>query len=157
MRAEELMIGDLVRIGELNKYSGNVGKIKSLQSHKKDDGAYFLVFVSGDKGCVSTEVFNEDIEPIPLTPEILEKNGFEEDFYSIITANGFERLPEYKYKNMKEARDIRRNLIRVAYSNTEGGVYDIQAGIGSHIFSLKYVHELQHALRIMKIDKEIVI
>ena len=147
--AKSLMIGDWV----YNKHHGKNIRLTPYDffTHTHNE------FGEQELAPFANPTIGRDLEPIQLTKEILEKNGFEEDFYSIITANGFERLPEYKYKNMKEARDIRRNLIRVAYSNTEGGVYDIQAGIGSHIFSLKYVHELQHALRIMKIDKEIVI
>ena len=99
----------------------------------------------------------EIVTPIPLTAEILEKNGFERSYSSILTADGYKKLPQYKYKNMVQVQDICRNLIKISYSDLEGGVYDIQCGIGSHIYDLKYVHQLQHALRLCGIDKDIVL
>ena len=75
-------------------------------------------------------VSGRDLEPIPLTPEILEKNGFSENY---------------------RAHDL-------SYAQSCGDV------IGIHIYGtnglmeemyFKYVHELQHALRLCGIEKEI--
>jgi hypothetical protein len=101
----------------------------------------------------TTEDYN--IFPIPLTPEILEKNGFEKSYFSILTADGYKKLPQYKYKNTAQVQDICRNLITISYSDLEGDVYDIQCGMGSHIYDLKYVHQFQHALRLCGINKTI--
>ena len=137
MEANELMIGDYLR----TRFSKKIIRVKEIK-----------------QSCIYTEdngyEYNE-IEPIPLTPKILEKNGFEKSYSNILTADGYKKLPQYKYKNMAQVQDICRNLITISYSDLEGGVYDIQCGIGSHIYDLKYVHQLQHALRLCGIKKEI--
>lgn len=73
------------------------------------------------------------IEPIPLTPEILEKNGiiktYEDDEYAVYKGEGF-NVTEY-YTELWEF-SARRN--RIIFKN---------------------VHQLQHALRLAGIEKEI--
>ena len=142
MKANELMIGDYISV----KLSGMLIKVAAVH-HKK--AAYHAVV---------NKLFwvrESLLEPIPLTLEILEKNGFEKSYSSILTADGYKKLPQYKYKNMTQVQDICRNLITISYSDLEGGVYDIQCGISSHIYDLKYVHQLQHALRLCGINKNI--
>lgn len=101
-------------------------------------------------------VHQSEIQPIPITPEILEKNGFEKSYSSILTADGYKKLPVYRYKNIQQAQSIRHNLIKVCVS-LDGSKYDVEFGIGSHIFDLEYVHEFQHALRLCEIGKEIIL
>ena len=142
MKANDLMLGDYISV----KPSGLPIKVAAVH-HKKV--AYHAVINK------LSWVRESLLEPIPLTQEILEKNGFEKSYSSILTADGYKKLPQYKYKNMIQVQDICRNLITISYSDLEGGVYDIQCGIGSHIYDLKYVHQLQHALRLCGIKKEI--
>lgn len=142
MKASDLMIGDYISV----KPSGMPIKVAAVH-HKKV--AYHAVV---------NKLFwvrESLLEPIPLTLEILEKNGFEKSYSSILTADGYKKLPQYKYKNTTQVQDICRNLITISYSDLEGGVYNIQCGIGSHIYDLKYVHQLQHALRLCGINKNI--
>lgn len=73
----------------------------------------------------------ENLEPIPLTPEILEKNGLEWNGELWVTDN-FLIENGYDYKN------------RFWWSI-----------FNSPIFPINSVHELQHALRLFGIDKEI--
>ncbi len=147
MKARELQIGDLLYYkGKFNAFPFKVESItkKKVGYHAEpnEHRMYYLRL--------------SDCEPIPLTPEILENNGFKEGYSYILTADGYKKLPQYKYKNMTQVQDICRNLITISYSDLEGGVYDIQCGIDSHIYDLKYVHQLQHALRLCGIKKEIV-
>ena len=137
MEAKEVMVGDYVR----TIFSQKIVKVKEIR--------WSCIYIE-DNGYE----YNE-IEPIPLTTEILEKNGFEKSYSSILTADGYKKLPQYKYKNTAQVQDICRNLITISYSDLEGDVYDIQCGMGSHIYDLKYVHQLQHALRLCGIEKEI--
>ena len=70
------------------------------------------------------------LEPIPLTNEILEKNGIAESiidgvFYESISGRSITRQDDFYYMD---------------------GIIAVE---------LRYVHELQHALRLLKIDKEI--
>ena len=82
----------------------------------------------------------DEIHPIPLTPEILEKNGFKKD----------EKLEEMYYWNW----GIGNNC--VSYDK-ETGIVRIFHVFGHLVFvlPLSYVHELQHALRLCGIEKEI--
>lgn len=76
-------------------------------------------------------------QPIPLTPEILEKNGLANDYYG---------------SYFKEDEHM---LLEI--SSSEDG---ISWTINFHeygILKLEYVHGLQHALRLCRIDKEIVV
>lgn len=74
LTCRDLMVGDNVKIKEPNKYAGAIGTIRSLSS---SEGAYFSIYINDPNfGTFVTEVFCEDIEPIPLTVEALEKNGF---------------------------------------------------------------------------------
>lgn len=75
-----------------------------------------------------------DCEPIPLTPEILEKNGihrtYEDDKYAIFRGDG---------------------LWAVKYSD---GDWELSTPPVCRV-DIKYVHQLQHALRLAGVDKEI--
>ena len=72
----------------------------------------------------------EEYEPIPLTPDILEKNGF-----------------------VKAWNTYRHSLKKwlVLYKKEFG----LSLHIGEAEFRLDYVHELQHIMRLCGIDKEI--
>lgn len=70
--------------------------------------------------------------PIPLTPEILEKNGF-------------------KYIN-EEPFFVGWEQYGMVLDKRAGGGFSVSILIATPI---DYVHELQHLLRLLKIDKEI--
>jgi hypothetical protein len=59
-----------LRIGNWITYFGNYGRIESI----KKDGCVYLVYGKLEQGNFGNVI--EAIEPIPLTPEILEKCGF---------------------------------------------------------------------------------
>lgn len=76
----------------------------------------------------------DDISPLPIVPEILEKNGihrtYEDDNYAIFKGDG---------------------LWAVKYSD---GDWELSTPPVCRV-DIKYVHQLQHALRLAGIDKEI--
>lgn len=87
-----------------------------------------------------------EIEPIPLTAEILEKNGFvykeaektcATDAFHLWWLDG----SIFTLDDDSWWRQIKDGKLRVKF----GG------------FPLKYVHELQHALRLCNIEKEIIV
>ena len=79
--------------------------------------------------------------PIPITPEILEKNGFVKQAYDgwLISENNGRRLIEYR-------TDYFDGLLRINYDEEPFSKLTIK---------VKYFHELQHALRLCGINKEI--
>jgi hypothetical protein len=114
MKAEELMIGDWVFIKDYPMI------VQPMQV-KKEHFVRSLV----------------EFEPIPLTPEILKKNGLANDPYGC-------HFEEDEYMSLE-------------ISVEEEGIYWTINYNEYGILKLKYVHELQHALKLCRIDKEIVV
>ena len=122
MKAKDLMIGDWVNIA-VEEYN-NPTRIREIGS--------FWVKVIKDE----MEYSNILVTPIPLTPEILEKNGFVRS----------EVFVEWKY----EYEDI--------YMLWKPFPWLSVLSDGSELkFPCEYVHQLQHALRLCGIEKEIVL
>jgi len=80
-------------------------------------------------------------EPIPITPEILEKNGFEKLGYPgwIIHTHEYTILWRNDYPN----------VLKIESYTSKYGSFDR--------FNVNYVHELQHALQLCRISKEIIL
>lgn len=139
MKANELMVGDYVN------YRGQIIKVTSLY----DKGGSNEVGWSDKE---SVWVNGRCIEPIPLTPEILEKNGFNilRDAYGMSD-------PFWSYSNRSVLVDItiiRTNNVKVidwfnVKISTRKDIKQIS------FCGVKYVHQLQHALRLCGIEKEI--
>lgn len=130
MKANELMTGDWVLVN---------GTPMQIQAVDAIDGE----IMAGDElyCLIEDRVHSEDkIEPVPLTAEILEKNGFVEQEYGWRKLNAANWCININIFNGKE---------RYALS-----VLGINAQVTLHGY---YVHELQHASRLCKIDKEITI
>lgn len=125
MKTNELKATDLM-VGDWLMFNGKPCQVKGLHN---DD----TVTLTGYRSMY----YLIDAEPIPLTPEILEKNGLVSDF-----------LGGYFDEDEQMMLEI---------SSTEEGVYWTINYHEYDILKLKYVHELQHALRLCKIEKEIVI
>jgi hypothetical protein len=77
----------------------------------------------------------DDVQPIPLTPEILEKNGMILSLYG----NFFPEDEHYELEISVVGGRI--------FWTINGHEYDIMC--------LRFVHQLQHALSLCGIDKEI--
>lgn len=93
--------------------------------------------------------WSDNIKPIPLTPEILEKNGFIQD-----TNYSFRFFSPKVYKTIDIGVDFTIKGFTFWYSDA----INISCGNGSKINRLPcFVHELQHALKLCKIYKEIVV
>ena len=136
IRVDELMIGDWMLI------NGNPMQIEAIDSIDDE------IVANGDLYClVEDRVHSEDkCKPIPITPEILEKNGFErEDWIDnkgrFVSADG--RLILQNDENFI-------NSLNTWYIHIDNEDFET---IGS--CELTYVHQLQHALRLFGIDKQI--
>lgn len=128
MKAEELMIGDWVQDS-----SGAKFKIIYIEYH-----------------CTRVEFKGEEliipcfeqanIKPIPLTPEILVNNGF-----VYITSQGIYEFCTDDYRILWPTDD--KNTLAI-------NSYFAKYGILTKS-DIDYVHQLQHALRLCGINKEI--
>ena len=92
----------------------------------------------------------ENIEPILLTPDILTKNGFEHKHNH---NEGWLSLEEYPNWSVDIKAD--ETPYRLIADNSTG-VADIHDGIFVNK-RINHVHELQHALRLCNIEKEIIL
>lgn len=127
LSCKDLMVGDWVT-GK--KWRENPFKLTRIN----DNGKYYYGITSD--GTQVGPFLLEEIEPIPLTPEILEKNGFE-FFIDTWYLQTEERKPIHiRFMDGFIAISINCNIIPMR---------------------LKYVHQLQHALRNCEIEKEIVL
>lgn len=154
MKANELMIGDWVYYSYPNQF---VTKVIDVCSHGEEP---FIKCQRDPKDKLYVPDKFEDfhvgiLRPIPLTHEILEKNGFtkydvghnvcgwaildDDHLHSSIpftlTDNDFDtEQGEYKWGPVEDDRE--ESFVR-------------------EIGRINYVHELQHALKLCKIEKEI--
>lgn len=146
MKANELMINDWVAIDEPDKYAGAIGQILSLFFHKEDEGAYFNVFIQGTYGFLIREICNIDLRPIPLTIEILEKNGW---VCEECDGTYFLEIEIPMAGDGIECQNVRY------FPKTN--LFVINTCLGTTKVVLKYVHKLQHVLRDVEFHKEIVL
>lgn len=127
IKVEDLMVGNLVKvIGTESVFTD--GEICSVESVDRIYGVASLKGIDwGVEECGFLKNSRE-IDPIPLTPEILERNGFEMREDTVVYA---------------------KNRIALKPSDDEKGY---QVGLGSlrlfyvKVSVIKYVHELQNIL-----------
>ena len=95
-----------------------------------------------------SDIYNENLLPIPLTAEILEKNGW------LSPRAGIDRDTWWwtnKVDTAIEASEFQGEWQLTIIEQREIQ-YNYRLGLG-----LKYVHQLQHALRLAGVEKEIVL
>lgn len=137
MKAKELMIGDWVI------YRGEPTIVYEIDEYYKrintEPDGYDSI------KCIDTS----EIEPIPITPEILEKNGWKVK-KSFVQHGNFGDGPLMLWHT--EGNKILRNFTH------ELEISDLSTDKGFRVrIECNYVHELQHALRLCGIEKEIVL
>ena len=132
MKAEDLMIGDLVLYNETHQQILEISGI--------DDEVYLET---------DELVHQSEIQPIPLTPEVLEKNGF-------LANKQVYPYPYYEY----EVKEIK---VKVGFAFPQGNrtsykepwvCVDTECVYIEHLPCM-FVHQLQHVLRLCGIEKEI--
>lgn len=98
-----------------------------------------------------------NLKPIPLTAEILEKNGFHKQKWNdlvteFVFAKDLNQSPQTVIQFTFYSKEIEgvRSLLKMWTKSKFGhGQNDV------HLCGIYYVHELQHALRLCGIDKTI--
>lgn len=131
MKTTELMIGDYITIAEsLNDERGPlIFQVVALNC--SGEGAA-LMLLKGQKACDEMEI-DDEWSGIPITPAILEENGFGEQI--------FERMSVWSILGFS----IELNFSTWKYYWANGDV------------EISSVHELQHCLKLCGIEKEIVL
>lgn len=136
MKANELMIGDWVW------YDNQPHQIRQLGvfGENRDGDSYPAVCVGKPNG-IGLMLERNEIDPIPLTPKILEKNGFtlkeeEKGMYGVAIA------PYY----------TRDDVPFEVFCDGEPFAIWFKDPV-----NIKYVHQLQHAIRLCGIEKEIIL
>lgn len=164
MKSEELMVGDWVnyRPGWINEETGEpeyecgVGFPVKLTCIYDGLAQYDDILPDGTINTI--EVADYELSGIPITQEFLEKNGFR-----FFTADRICRTDRY-FWDAEGTRD--GALVEITFYNPDvHGVKVLtkihtqsshESGINSvHSCDIESVHELQHALRLCKIDKTI--
>jgi hypothetical protein len=130
MKAEELMIGDWVRM------------------HYPFD---MDIDMRPERINVLTKGVDIDCEAIPLTSEILEKNGWKD-----ISDHTLKGCETFKLHYEQRSFDFYITIKLRDYFKLES--YDDRFYTLCEMeFGCRFVHQLQHALRLCGIDKEIVL
>lgn len=135
MKATDLMIGDWV-MSLREDHSGEYCQVIDISHHD-------TVLLEYHRTNYYTNI--EHIKPISITEEVLKKNGFmeiEEGYYKW-DSHGDDEESEVHYEVVRVYLDskITANVKSLNICEFNGIV--------------NYVHELQHALRLCEIDKEI--
>ena len=134
MKVNELMIGDWV----LTLDSTHKEKVFT-QVDAIEEGKHSILVT---RGCSNWFVDIDWIEPIPLTPEILEKNGFINDKGIFVYEDETKVVTFFSKEN-------NRPYCNYPFINIDCGCVTLNE------LPIEYVHELQHALRLCRIKKKI--
>jgi len=132
LRAEDLAVGDWVKTVSSKKESYQ--RVKVIYSSMV--APYIITTGTEEKWFLS------EIEPIPLTPEILKKNGFSGEGYNMGII-GFHTDPIPEVKDGYEVFIWKDMCLEIKHGFTHLKRYTF------------YVHELQHALKLCGINLEI--
>ena len=137
MKPEDIQIGDLLTFEEcLNDEAYPVIKVTGILQDS--------FFARIDDAKADDELDYEGVVGIPLTAGILEKNGFgyiEKD----------DNLTHFYLGESYYCKDMELHI-----GTNNKGVYWINY-LNNSIYYIYHVHQLQHALRLCGIEKEIVI
>lgn len=136
LRIQDLSIGDWVQAKQAKVDYDDPDltppmKIVAIDNREPKQAYVDLAF---DDGVVVHSAFVEDLRPVLITPEILEKNGVPHIINDVWAYD-----EDYQLSWFENGRTILTN-----YSNMQ---------VVS--FFAKYIHQLQHALRLVGLDKEI--
>ena len=133
MKTTELMIGDLVLV------LGELGKVIEIREHS--------VLLQGRNFYFG----EEDIEPIPLTVEILEKNGCRKWTWHNYP---HENVVTYAIGDGFQVEVTKKHGFWLVDNCSDSGDYGYES---NWIADVNYVHKLQHLIRDLEIEKEIII
>ena len=142
IKAEDLRIGDLVKVCCDCEFPKDtvciVSEIGTVDVFIRRKGCFGLIPLSGndDNG---QEVWDDDIEGIPLTPEILELNGWDKRTFKV----RFQKSLRERYVYTLPSTDL---SIEYCPYYSQANERFTMYGDCFKIKHIQYVHELQHIL-----------
>ena len=150
MKANELMIGDWVHVEAHRGFNAQNVKVETIPDNDGDYkyghhyGHIGTWLDGGDNDFRDVEA--KHLQPIPLTPEILEKNGFRVVFEGEFHVCYFQDIGRFHVEIKVDKVGIFQKL----------SIWD---GFGNKvtIIECRFVHQLQHALRLCGINHEIIL
>lgn len=166
IKAEDLRIGDLVKVSKIGCMvpKGTMCKVVAIDSENFFEemnlkGCATLIELEVNHCSISFGIWCEDISPIPLTPEILEKNGWnKKTFYEKLSKSLRER---FGYTSPNTVSVMERycytlpntvlSIDYVPYRTQESERFSVY-GDCFMIKHIVYVHELQHILWALGLD-----
>lgn len=156
MEAKDLMIGCLFRVKkDASLPNGTIVIIKGIDT----DNRFPERHLTGSATCLpigneygfTYGVWVEYLEPIPIIPEILEKNEFKRDplwHHCDKDLDNYSISVQLGYANRIEYIEIKEKCKDNFVPSKRTKLYF------THI---KYVHQLQQAMRLLGIEKEIIL
>ena len=139
IKAEDLRIGDIVIVNEnCSLEQGTIGKVSEVRStplYKENEGSIGLKPISNDRW--PWGVLCRNIDPIPLTPEILKKNGLKED----VVGEYYTKPLDNETHPLKRYLSVERKSDNWAVFIKYRRLYDTAL-----LRKIQHVHELQHIL-----------
>ena len=118
---------------DIVKYNDKIMVIKEPR-----DGSHFDLFCP-QEGSVYCLVDVEEIKPIPITVEILEKNGWKKEMYH----------------DWRQYIPLERTLLYLSKGVNIDGAFTVCVGLEmSHIACISFVHQLQHLFFGLNINYE---
>lgn len=159
MKANELMIGDWVNIyvfpnenpQKEDLFPARINTIMTPLPSEGDQENIECIFktIDGETGCASRPV--DTCQPIPLTPDILEKNGFHyTNSHTLMGADTYVLHLDQRGFDLKVTIKLNDYFALDSYDDRVYRLAEISIGKW-------YVHNLQHTLKLCGIDKEIVL
>lgn len=142
MKVNELQISDFVL------YNDNICIVDEIRV----DNTVVLTALNTDVTSIDgDQVSVDEIKPIPFTAEILEKNGFIGGEYKSYTGYVW-YLEEKGFRKIWFIMSCEKSILCGEKIKANGSIGD-----NFSIPNIKFVHELQHALRLCNIEKEIIV
>jgi hypothetical protein len=132
MEIRDLMIGDYI----VATNNGKIERVISLSEGNAKTNSEDIVYGDlGDDSIIVTKA--ESIEPIPLTYEILTKNGFDCAWRSNNRCEVFIEKPTGEL---------------FSFTKMEDGIFYYEYIDNDTKYPIQYVHEMQHFLRFLKFN-----
>ena len=146
IKPEDLRIGDLVRVCSNNCMipKGAICEVVAIDSEQTCEdkkGIVGLLQTVREKWEFSHGAWGDNIEGIPLTLELLEKNGFKEELHQKDGTS--EWYDFYHY-------DLGINIVYEVNGNKFAAYLD-----GKKLREIQYAHELQHILWALGLNAEL--